>query len=413
MPKPLPDQASADLTAPDAAEVELISRGVVTAVTPSGGLTETQLLLLRAVFVAMTGFPATVGAPELDPGGLAEGLARRTIEFRTRIVQIMILLGLVLRPIPVEVADRITAYARELCVEDGMLEVARSFAEGSLELAALDFDRNGYTSTRDAGATSALHTSRRLDSAWDLDLADDSLAERWQSLERYADNSLGRRLTDFYRARGFTYPGRPGSAPPFLAQHDWVHVLADYGTTVEAELEVFAFIARANDDLRAFSLLAMVVSLFETGYLRAGAGLFESDPGHLFMRAWRHGLPTPCVGVLSVTAASISWASTGSIWPPFRLTRPAATSGCPRSLSTRSDRDRSAPGNREASAPSRFGPGRRSQSRRAAPTSRSAPSSPQSQGRKGTSSPPTTSVPEKRGERRSRLNPLGALSEPW
>jgi len=86
---------------------------------------------------------------------------------------------------------------------------------------------------------------------------------------------------EMYRARGFTFPGLPGSAPPLLAQHDWVHVLADYGTTVEAELEVFGFIARANDDMRAFSLLAMVVSLFETGYLRAGAGLFESDPGHL------------------------------------------------------------------------------------------------------------------------------------
>jgi len=60
-----------------------------------------------------------------------------------------------------------------------------------------------------------------------------------------------------------------------------VHVLADYGTTVESELEVFAFIARANDDTRAFSLLAMVVSLFETGYLRSGAGLFEASPGHL------------------------------------------------------------------------------------------------------------------------------------
>jgi len=60
-----------------------------------------------------------------------------------------------------------------------------------------------------------------------------------------------------------------------------VHVLADYGTTVDSELEVFAFITRAIDDMRAFSLLAMVVSLFETGYLRTGAGLFESDPGHL------------------------------------------------------------------------------------------------------------------------------------
>jgi hypothetical protein len=66
-----------------------------------------------------------------------------------------------------------------------------------------------------------------------------------------------------------------------LAQHDWVHVLADYGTTVESELEVFALIARANDDPRGFSLLAMVVSLFETGYLRRGAGLFEASTGHL------------------------------------------------------------------------------------------------------------------------------------
>ena len=66
-----------------------------------------------------------------------------------------------------------------------------------------------------------------------------------------------------------------------LAQHDWVHVLADYGSRVESELEVFAFIAGANDDPRGFSLLAMVVSLFETGYLATGAGLFESFPGQL------------------------------------------------------------------------------------------------------------------------------------
>jgi hypothetical protein len=46
-------------------------------------------------------------------------------------------------------------------------------------------------------------------------------------------------------------------------------------------LEVFAFIARANDDMHAFSLLAMVISLFETGYLQKGAGLFEASTGHL------------------------------------------------------------------------------------------------------------------------------------
>jgi hypothetical protein len=60
-----------------------------------------------------------------------------------------------------------------------------------------------------------------------------------------------------------------------------VHVLADYGSTVECEVEVFSFIARANDDPQAFSLQAMVLNLFETGYLMAGAGLFEYDMGHL------------------------------------------------------------------------------------------------------------------------------------
>ncbi len=83
-----------------------------------------------------------------------------------------------------------------------------------------------------------------------------------------------------YQSRGFTFPGTAGSAPPLLAQHDWVHVLGEYGTTVECEVEVFGLIARANDDLHAFSLLAMVISLFETGYLATGAGLFQSSPGH-------------------------------------------------------------------------------------------------------------------------------------
>ena len=104
---------------------------------------------------------------------------------------------------------------------------------------------------------------------------------KWCALEALPVGTLGRGVADFYRDRGFVYPGLPGSAPPLLAQHDWVHVLAGYGTTLENELEVFAFIARANDDPRGFSLLAMIVSLFETGNLATGAGLFEANPGHL------------------------------------------------------------------------------------------------------------------------------------
>ncbi len=278
---PPPTPGLANLSPPDVAEVEILSRGIESATSPPGGLTDMQRVLRGAVCMAMTGHPVAENAPPIGPDEFAVALSTRTSEFRVRIVQVMVLLGLVLRPLPTEVAVRIGEFAAALGVEEGMLEVAREFAEGSLGLAAVDFERNGYASTWGEQDGSALHTSRALSSAWDVAAADPALAQRWEGLEELPSGTLGRRVTEFYRARGFVYPGRPGSAPPLLAQHDWVHLLADYGTTVESELEVFAFIARANDDARAFSLLAMVVSLFETGYLRTGAGLFEYSPGHL------------------------------------------------------------------------------------------------------------------------------------
>jgi hypothetical protein len=281
MPTPLPDPTDADLTPPGADEVVVLGRGVLGAVTPASGLTTTQMLLAGAVFDAMTGHPVDTTAPALGPVEFGGALARRTLEFRTRIVQVMVLLALVVRPLTTDVTDRVAAYARELGVEEGMLEVAGRFAGGSLGLAAVDFERNGYTAAWHPEDARVLHTSRELSTAWEASTADPVLADRWAALEDLPDGTLGRRLAEFYRARGFVYPGLPGSAPPLLAQHDWVHVVADYGTTVESELEVFAFIARANDDMRGFSLLAMVVSLFETGYLRTGAGLFEYSPGHL------------------------------------------------------------------------------------------------------------------------------------
>lgn len=44
---------------------------------------------------------------------------------------------------------------------------------------------------------------------------------------------------------------------------------------------MFGLIARAIPDPRGFSLLAMVIGLFETGYMASGAGLFKMDRGHL------------------------------------------------------------------------------------------------------------------------------------
>lgn len=241
-------------------------------------------MLLEALFSAMTGNDVDLADNDVEPDDAAAALGRvladRNAAFRTRGLQVMLLGALILRPLPADVAARIEACARELGVDDGMVAVARQFAEGSLALAAIDFERDGYMAEWSADQQRSLHVSTELDEPWQVAL-DPALAGRWAALEDLAPDTLGRKVWELYRARGFSFPGAPGSAPPLLAQHDWVHVLADYGTTVECELEVFALIARANNDMRAFSLLAMVVSLFETGYLATGAGLFESSPGHL------------------------------------------------------------------------------------------------------------------------------------
>jgi hypothetical protein len=281
VPVPFPSEAETDLNPPGAEEVAFISRGLAWAAAPSGGMSPTQRMLFEAAVPAMTGFPAATEVAPVGPEEFAIGLARRNRAFRTRILQLMILLGLTLRPLPQEVVDRIESFADVLGIDEDMLNITREFAAGTLGLAAVDFDRSGYIAEWHPDDTAALHTSGVLSGAWELAVRDPALAARWASLEHLPEGTLGRAVTEMYRARGFVYPGKPGSAPPLLAQHDWVHVLAEYGTTVESELEVFAFIARANDDPHAFSLLAMVVSLFETGYLRAGAGLFEYSPGHL------------------------------------------------------------------------------------------------------------------------------------
>jgi len=191
-----------------------------------------------------------------------------------------LLTEMILRPLPPAVVARVEAVAYELGVADDMLDVAHRYSAGSLELAQADFARNGYLASIGAERLHALHTVA-LDDAWGQVIDDPALAAQWQSLGSLPVGTLGRGVFDFYRDRGFAFPGRAGSAPPLLAQHDWVHVLAGYGTALESEIEVFGYMARANDDPRAFSLLAMVVSLFETGYLARGAGLFEADAGHL------------------------------------------------------------------------------------------------------------------------------------
>jgi len=291
MPVPLPRPGEELLTPPSPDEISHIWRALVQAVGggPSG-LTPLQDILLRSVTAALTGAEDLPAPLPITPTQFAQSLERRNSAFRERVCQVMALGALVRRPPDPAAMRRVYEFCEELSISGQLLELTASYADGGFDLAVADFDRLGHLGTTlppdllpgpGGPAPSGEDVSPLRDSVWVAQESDPELARRWTDLGGLDRGTLGRGVHDFYRARGFAFPGLPGSAPPLLAQHDWVHVLADYGTALESELEVFGYIARANDDPRAFSLLAMVVSLFETGAVHHAMGLFDADPGHL------------------------------------------------------------------------------------------------------------------------------------
>lgn len=288
MPVPLPDSDEL-LPPPEPDEVMIMARAVVTAVSGPEGLTDLQHSIITADFAAMSG--VHVNPDYLEPIGPVEyskALRGRDEGFRIRMIQQMVLCALILDPLPPYIVERISRYAYELSVDEDMLRVAQEQMQGARHLIGSDFLRAGYTSLqRESDADNAAKATPDVQ-RWAA-VEDPALAAKWASLEDLGPSTLGRKVWEFYRSRGFQHPGAPGSASPYLSQHDWVHVIADYGSTVESEIEVFGLIARANDDPSGFSLLVMVLSLFETGMLSEVA-IFEQAAGHLTRNTRRMGV---------------------------------------------------------------------------------------------------------------------------
>jgi hypothetical protein len=259
------------------AEVFLVARGLATAAAPEGGLTGVQAALLGAIATALTGVEVDYRNLEpLGPEELADVLRARDLDYRQRIVHHMVLAELVLRPLPPDVARRVATYADALGVEDRFVRVARRYAQGAYGLAWIDLRRNGFVEhVEQADQDGALHRQKGAP-ALEAPVPDPELEQRWREFRELPEGTLGRTVWEMYDSRGFALPGTAHGASAYLAQHDFVHVLADYGTNLKGELEVFAFIGRADPDPKGFAWLATLIGLFETGYV-ANTGFFERD----------------------------------------------------------------------------------------------------------------------------------------
>ena len=270
----------------DVAEVTLVARGIATAVAPDSGLTDVQAQILEAVASALTGVTVDYRTLEpLGPEAFADLLSGRSHGYRQRIVHHMVLGELVLRPIPVVVAHRVAMYAEALGVTDHFVRVARRYAQGAYGLAWMDLQRNGFVEhIREADEDEPVQRAAIPPAPFQPAQLDRELAGRWSAFAELPPETLGRCVWEMYDARGFGLPGTPDGAPAYLAQHDFVHVLADYGTNLKGELEVFALISRADPDPKGFAWLATLIGLFETGYI-SSTGFFDRDIRERSIRA--------------------------------------------------------------------------------------------------------------------------------
>ena len=274
MPVPFPG-ADARLTPPDAAEILVTARAVYSAASGPDGFTDLQYHVYSAHISAMTGGHINPDYLELmTPEEFAEEMRYREESFRIRMVELMVLCAFMVDPVPYEIIDRIEGYARELSLDGELVKIARSQLAGARELVKEDSTRAGYLIGEGESAPADGEASvATVESEQD---GDPELVRQWESLGTLPESTLGRGVWEFYKARGYQFPGSPGSASTYLAQHDWLHVIGDYGSTVESEIEVFGLISRANDDPRGFALLAMSVSLFQSGAAQS-AGIFDND----------------------------------------------------------------------------------------------------------------------------------------
>lgn len=251
------------------AAAPLLAQALIAACRLPGGWSDPlQPRLLARLFEGLLDVAVDPMAPvSLTPEALAPQLP--SPQARRELVDWMVLLEMVCRPIPPALQASVDRWAAALGVEDPALVVARDLTAGAQVRATADFYRlNWIGEHRSEEPGFAPLLERYGPRAYALTVEPDPAeAARWRALAQLPPGSLGRALADFYAARGFGWPGELGAANADLAHHDWVHLIAGYDTVPIGELEVTAFMAAASRDPGAMVGFLGAVSIYETGLL--------------------------------------------------------------------------------------------------------------------------------------------------
>ncbi|MFZ5781462.1 MAG: hypothetical protein ACOY4R_14815 [Pseudomonadota bacterium] len=233
---------------------------------PGGVVPPVQRALLEAAKKVILRVDADLDAlPPATPGELAAGFpadAALRRQFANGMLVVALADGVPSR----ETVAAVEAFAAALGIDQPLITDLRLLAERHMLVFKLDFLRRGHIADimkNELRQKGPLGFARSVLGMRGV-MEDPALAARYREWENLPDGTLGRSLVEFYRRHGFSLPGERGGFPEAGLYHDFCHLLGDYSTEPEGEVEVAAFTTGFKRE-RPFYVVLFAILIFSTG----------------------------------------------------------------------------------------------------------------------------------------------------
>jgi hypothetical protein len=253
------------LTRPDPAAALLGLRAMKTIASTPGPINPAQRALMEAAKKMILGIEADIDAlAPVTPAELAAGFPDAALreQFTHGMIVMSVAGGVPAR----ETVAEVEAFAAALGVSAPVLADLRRLAEHHMLIFKLAFLRRGHIGDimkNQLAQKGPLNLAKSVLMMRGM-MEDPALAARYRAWEKLPEGTLGRALIDFYNKHGFTVPGERGGFPEAGLYHDFCHLLGDYSTEPEGEIEVASFTSGFKKE-RPFYVMLFVVLIFSTG----------------------------------------------------------------------------------------------------------------------------------------------------
>jgi len=240
-------------------------RAMKTIASSAGPIGPSQRAVMEAAKKVILHLDADIDALQpITPAELAAGFPLP--ELRQQFINGALVISLADGVPAPETVATIASFAAALGVDTPALTDLRRLAEHHMLLFKIDFlrrsqiagiMRNQLEQKGPLGLVKSVLTMRGV-------MEDRALAARYRAWAKLPADTLGHQLIAFYDKNGFSLPGERGGFPEAGLYHDLCHLLGNYGTDPEGEVQVAAF-SSGFMRTRPIYIVLFAVMIFSAG----------------------------------------------------------------------------------------------------------------------------------------------------